>query len=511
MTHVVVEAVEEELVAVATGRFGVHGREAPVLTRGEEVVGRRPHRGAPPEAGRIDPGVEAVGRGPDRQIEVQALVTRGEAVGQLAELAVHRPLRVDVTGRGPGGEVAALELAGAQVRGPVAPPPSLPFADGAEAPVLHDQGLVGHPPLERGATAGRLGEEGDRQLVEHLVDDARLRGRVEAGRGRQPDDLGASVGPLQHRARPRRVGQLRQPVEIEVALVPEPARDRGVRTGVEERARARREQGQGADDAAAEAVDPAGQPIEVAQVGSDDGRGLRRRAQRVERREHAPQPGAVAELVHLGGRHEERRFGAHDPRVDTQRVAAHGDGVAGASVVPAGAQVDAVMGPAPTVGAGGDRRGPLVEHDVPSAHAAVLEDDLDAAPVVESPWRTRRSNTRRAALDHHDGRFDRVDGPARAVGVERLDGTAAAGGAGPSSASTGSPSAASTATSDSGRRRVPLALDVPVPRLDAVRARVRAQAFEQLVVGHGLGASGAPGIRSGDRGIGPRPSRPGSG
>ena len=73
--------------------------------------------------------------------------------------------------------------------------------------------------------------------------------------------------------------------------------------------------------------------------------------------------------------------------------------------------------------------------------------------------------------------------------VERLDGAATTRGAGPLVRVDGQAEDGQHRHDDLSRRGVPLALDVPVPGLDAVRARVSDEALEQVLFAHGAGVS----------------------
>ena len=127
-------------------------RESPVLSGGEEHVGRRADGYGRREEIALPPRVEPVGMGPERKVEPEQAATRRDVLAQLEQVFVHPPLRVLV--HLDRGSVEPREVAG-----PAPPVATVNIAHGPKPCVVDRLWVVAQEVVERGAPTGREGRD----------------------------------------------------------------------------------------------------------------------------------------------------------------------------------------------------------------------------------------------------------------------------------------------------------------------------------------------------------------
>ena len=261
MFHVVCEIGPPPPVPVGRAGVGARRWEAPVLTAGEEVVGRRPDRDSLDVViGRI-PDVVPHRVGAYRQIEQQPDAPVGETPADGGDLQSGLPLSVGVAPlpvRAHGGQ-RARDLTGL-------------FDRGAEVRVSDHVRTSGEELTELRLATGRkrggcLGQPPVGDASDLLPVHQRRRSGLD----------GARAGPL--------------PGQVEQGVVPMPPRDRCVGARVKRAVEVRRQQRQRRHQIAAVVRDPVAEAREVTEV---PGAEIRTVTQRVHRREDAPMARARA-------------------------------------------------------------------------------------------------------------------------------------------------------------------------------------------------------------------------
>jgi hypothetical protein len=216
----VAQAGAQHGVAGLAVTFGVQRGEAPVLPLGEEHVRWCADGRTGSEGVREGPGVVPLGGAPDRQVEQISASPRRQAGGVGGELVVHRPLGVAVTqhrSRRDGSWRDAPLLPG---RRPACAVGAVHLDRRPETRITRDIGVLAHEAAERRAPLAGGGLEalggapeqwpdrgGDRRQVGQIGPLAALAGRAGAG---------------------VLAGELGQPRQVEVRLVPPHAAQRCV-------------------------------------------------------------------------------------------------------------------------------------------------------------------------------------------------------------------------------------------------------------------------------------------
>ena len=308
------------------------------------------------------------------------------------------------------------------------------------------------------------------------------RSRAAAGAWRSSVDRWRCDRVVQPRLRRRRPAQLGQGADLQVGLVPEPSRHRGVRAGV---VGERGQQRQRAHHLAAVAVEPDPQSFQVGQVGSPPMVG----PQRVERGEGPPQALVVGGLVHVGRRGQHGGLVSPTRQLQLQLVVAHRGRPAGQGHGPSL--------PVTTVDAPRAHQWAGFEVDVVDVVGPVLESqgEAGAAPVGPVTGRPHQLDQAGTLVDHGHHRGQRhqrqlveemAQGPHRVrqpglggQGRVRVD---------------GGTERSQHGHDGLGSGLVPGPRHVPVPALDPQRRGLELQLVEggRAGVGHGEAWSASP-------------------
>ena len=392
------------------------------------------------------------------------LAPRLQRPGEVAQLAVHRPLGVHVSSRHAPVVVHGVEAALARAVGPAAPPLAEVLDRGPEPPVLHHQRVLVHPAFEGVALAHRQPEEGGGEVAQQRADQSRLARRVEAWSVAQRGDLGLGLGVVEPGTGRRRSRQLAEPLDVDVQLVPEAPRHRRVGARVVGLVQVRGQQRQGADHLAAVAVDPGAQHVEVGHVGPDAQLG----AQRVGGGEHPPQPGVARRLHHVLGRHQQVRRVLHPLDLDHQLV------VAGRELDPSHLEPPPL--PGPPVGLDPAHHGVVVERPRPAQDVAVLGAHLEPGRRRLVPLGQADRDREGAHADHRGHRAQRPGDLLDDVAAQRPGHVVEGGHRRAHGAEDGQDRL--------DRRGVPVAPDVPVAPLDPQRPGVGEQLGDAMVRAH---------------------------
>ena len=261
----------------------VQRREAPLLALGEERVGRRAARGAERERASLAPRVVAVACTPSGRSRYSPAPV---ASVERRELLVDEPLGVGVVAAR--GSSSRPEGPSRSPLGPDLPARAVRLAGRAEAGVVGQLGPAAKCAVERVAACGAR-RRASRRAPGSPAGGARgSRGSRRTRLGERATRRAVGRGAEQRRAPPA-IGRARDARQVDVQLVPEPAAGRARRGS----ARARR-------NAASSGSVPTSSPPSSSTAPSSRSTSPRSAtpsalgAQRVDRQEHAPLPGAAA-------------------------------------------------------------------------------------------------------------------------------------------------------------------------------------------------------------------------